>query len=90
MKWLVVALLTLVVGTLAKVNVYTVTAPWTYVCDSSNSSIGGHYVGARWLFILFSHMENIILIGVQQFNNYDLSVFRLYDRFIIDLRNKVA
>jgi hexosaminidase len=46
MRWLL-ALLTLVVGTLAKVNIYTLTNPWTYVCDSSNSSIGGHFVGPR-------------------------------------------
>jgi len=45
MRWL--ALLALVVGTLAKVNRYTLSEPWTYVCDTSNSSIGGHHVGPR-------------------------------------------
>ena len=62
MKWLVVALLTLAVGTLAKVNVYTVTAPWTYVCDSSNSSVGGHYVGARSVLFHFGIIKNVFLV----------------------------
>jgi len=31
----------------AEVHKYSLPAPWSYSCDRSNSSIGGHYIGSR-------------------------------------------
>eukprot|EP00088_Acartia_fossae_P031560 TRINITY_DN3242_c0_g1_i11.p1 TRINITY_DN3242_c0_g1~~TRINITY_DN3242_c0_g1_i11.p1 ORF type:complete len:644 (-),score=150.03 TRINITY_DN3242_c0_g1_i11:691-2586(-) len=55
----------LVAGSLAEVRRYSVnTNPWTYVCDSTNSSIGGHFVGARC--IKTENAEGSTAIGLNE------------------------